>query len=111
MRTHTCIHNFYRSSASKEAIQKALIQEVHLFMCMCRAPGGVIVFQAEGLIGSPMTYSLFEVAKERAEELIVELPDDMAASSAPVSPCIVAISASKLAYQRNLPEKRLSQRK
>ena len=38
------------------------------------------------MIGSPMTYSLFEVAKERAEELIVVLSDDMATSSAPVSP-------------------------
>lgn len=33
-------------------------------------------WQADGLLGSPMTYSLFEVAKERADELISDVPDD-----------------------------------
>lgn len=41
--------------------------------------------QAEGLIGSPMTYSLFEVAKEKAEEMIVDVCDDVTESAVPVS--------------------------
>ena len=36
-----------------------------------------VVSQAEGLIGSPMTYSLFEVAKEKAEEMTVDLPEHL----------------------------------
>ena len=33
--------------------------------------------QAEGLIGSPMTYSLFEAAKEKGSELIAEHSGDI----------------------------------
>lgn len=38
---------------------------------------GVTFLQAAGLIGSPMTYSLFEFAKEKVEEL-VNVTDDQA---------------------------------
>lgn len=33
--------------------------------------------QAKGLTGTPMTYSLFEFAKEKADELIVDDPPDV----------------------------------
>ena len=38
--------------------------------------------QADGLLGSAMTYSLFELAKEKADEMVVDSPETVTEDAA-----------------------------
>ena len=66
----------YRNLESKEAIVTALKKEVKFFILsssfytiVCTII--LLLCQAEVLLGSPMTYSLFEYAKENADDLVI----------------------------------------
>ena len=73
-----------RNLESKEAILTALKKEVSslaIYKSTCRVSCNCIIitsvlYQAEVLLGSSMTYSLFEYAKENAEDLVTVIPTE-----------------------------------
>ena len=59
---------------------------------------GAISTQGEALLCSPMTYSLFEFAKEKAEELIVSAPEEENAKVDPVSMLVSLLQFTNMRY-------------